>query len=539
MDLFERIVVKGIAPGDSGQDIMTRPSSQTNDVLLQSDIGTQSSANTLRGVSVTQQGVAVGIEAVASGTNATAVGESAVAGGVNATVVGQRASVISGANNTVVGQNASVASGLTNSTVVGQGVAVTGGSSVAVGQGIILTGAQTTIVGYLARSSGQNDVCIGFDVSAGSGGTNVAVGKGATTAAGNTASNTVVGALAVATGGNAITVGTLSSTTAADAVAVGSSCAVSGQRSTGIGQGITITHSDTVIIGKGGVSTANGQVIIGTTTTVISDIWFGRSTTHTGAAQATNVHATDGTGSNVAGDNLVFYSGRSTGNVAGGNIDFMVAPASGAGSGLNAAALCLRVPPNGGTASFALITDGSGVGSWVTGQSIAGLTTAATPQFARLGVGAAANASIPISARSTSVSQIMAYGWETVSGAVDTSGEIVLGNTAANQGRLHYDGAAGNHLYLDNSYDNNAGTIRFRVRIAGTPLTQLNISGLSATFGIPLILKNYTVATLPTGTQGMLAYCTDLLAPTFLTNAVGGGAIVGPVFYDGANWKTV
>lgn len=46
----------------------------------------------------------------------------------------------------------------------------------------------------------------------------------------------------------------------------------------------------------------------------------------------------------------------------------------------------------------------------------------------------------------------------------------------------------------------------------------------------------YTVATLPTGIVGDRAYVTDALAPTFLTAVVGGGAVVTPVFYDGANW---
>lgn len=49
-------------------------------------------------------------------------------------------------------------------------------------------------------------------------------------------------------------------------------------------------------------------------------------------------------------------------------------------------------------------------------------------------------------------------------------------------------------------------------------------------------LKNYTVATLPAGTQGDTAFVTDALAPAFLTAVVGGGAIVTPVFYDGTNW---
>lgn len=49
-------------------------------------------------------------------------------------------------------------------------------------------------------------------------------------------------------------------------------------------------------------------------------------------------------------------------------------------------------------------------------------------------------------------------------------------------------------------------------------------------------LKGYTVAGLPAGTQGDTAFATDLLTPTFLVAAVGGGAVVGPVFYNGTTW---
>lgn len=52
-------------------------------------------------------------------------------------------------------------------------------------------------------------------------------------------------------------------------------------------------------------------------------------------------------------------------------------------------------------------------------------------------------------------------------------------------------------------------------------------------------LKGYTVATLPTGTQGDTAYVTDALTPTFLTTVVGGGASVSPVFYNGSAWVAI
>ena len=46
----------------------------------------------------------------------------------------------------------------------------------------------------------------------------------------------------------------------------------------------------------------------------------------------------------------------------------------------------------------------------------------------------------------------------------------------------------------------------------------------------------YTVASLPAGSQGMFAYVTDALAPTYMTAIVGGGAVVTPVFHNGTSW---
>lgn len=49
-------------------------------------------------------------------------------------------------------------------------------------------------------------------------------------------------------------------------------------------------------------------------------------------------------------------------------------------------------------------------------------------------------------------------------------------------------------------------------------------------------LTGYTVATLPAGTVGMIAYVTDALTPTFGNVLVGGGAVVAKAFYNGTNW---
>lgn len=64
----------------------------------------------------------------------------------------------------------------------------------------------------------------------------------------------------------------------------------------------------------------------------------------------------------------------------------------------------------------------------------------------------------------------------------------------------------------------------------------LSVRKINAT-GV-ITLKNYTVATLPTGVQGDTAYVTDATAPTYLGTLTGGGAVTCPVFYNGTNWIT-
>lgn len=46
----------------------------------------------------------------------------------------------------------------------------------------------------------------------------------------------------------------------------------------------------------------------------------------------------------------------------------------------------------------------------------------------------------------------------------------------------------------------------------------------------------YTVATLPTGIIGQMAYVTDATAPTYLGTLTGGGTVKCPVFFNGTIW---
>lgn len=74
------------------------------------------------------------------------------------------------------------------------------------------------------------------------------------------------------------------------------------------------------------------------------------------------------------------------------------------------------------------------------------------------------------------------------------------------------------------------------LRLSPGGVTSLSVSTTAITSSLPITTKGYTVATLPAGTQGMIAHVTDALAPAFLTAVVGGGAVKSLVFYNGATW---
>lgn len=111
--------------------------------------------------------------------------------------------------------------------------------------------------------------------------------------------------------------------------------------------------------------------------------------------------------------------------------------------------------------------------------------------------------------------------------------------------------AAPTYAFVGASTVTNAATLAITAApIAGTNATITNAYALWVQAGITqldghvslgstLKLKGYTVAGLPAGAQGYMAYATDLLTPTFLTAAVGGGAVVGPVFHNGTTWVSI
>jgi hypothetical protein len=110
------------------------------------------------------------------------------------------------------------------------------------------------------------------------------------------------------------------------------------------------------------------------------------------------------------------------------------------------------------------------------------------------------------------------------------NGDIKLSNAAGNDfNLLTFGGATSSYPALKRS------SATLVVRLADDSGDATITAGNVISTGI-VRTRSYTVATLPAGTQGDMAYVTDATAPTYLGALTGGGAVVCPVFYNGTIW---
>jgi hypothetical protein len=91
-------------------------------------------------------------------------------------------------------------------------------------------------------------------------------------------------------------------------------------------------------------------------------------------------------------------------------------------------------------------------------------------------------------------------------------------------------------IYATTDGNKEAGKMYVTINNGTSMQSVVEIEGEKVVLQKPLRLKSYTVATLPTGTQGDTAYVTDALTPTYLGTLIGGGSVKCPVFYNGSNW---
>jgi hypothetical protein len=118
-----------------------------------------------------------------------------------------------------------------------------------------------------------------------------------------------------------------------------------------------------------------------------------------------------------------------------------------------------------------------------------------------------------------------------------------IGTTTPNAGIFTYVSARSGYIYLDGATSGFSQLMAPAVA-GGSVITLPAVNSTLATLGAniftaPQGLPAYTVAGLPAGTQGDIAYCTDLNLPGFLAAAAGGGAINGPVFRNATIWVCI
>lgn len=161
-------------------------------------------------------------------------------------------------------------------------------------------------------------------------------------------------------------------------------------------------------------------------------------------------------------------------------------------------------------------------------------TQLATTAFVQTAVGSNVTDAIVDGVTTVAPSQNAVF--DALAGKASLSGANFTGQVNAN----NFNPGLGN--YMLNTGDTglvdgvSGGSFTMRYPTPGWISTQvIESTSFIATNGT-IRLKNYTVATLPTGVRGDTAYVTDALAPTYMTTVVGGGAIVCPVFYNGTAW---
>ncbi len=262
-----------------------------------------------------------------------------------------------GTDNIFLGQSGSrnLTSGSRN---VGMGISVmdantTSGDCVAIGfqalKAVTIAGNQNTAVG---SSAGQA-------ITTGS--TNTAVGYSALKTFTTGSNNTAVGSSALALAATSD-----SNNTAVGGAALGNVAGASGNTALGKSAGATLTTgSNNLCLGYGAdcdSASATNQCVIGSTTAPITDVYIGRGQTAASNSAGLILHATGGSGTDIAGMDLIIAGGKGTGTGVGGVVKLQTAVASGStGSGLNTLVDRIIVEQNGNISHGGAGSYGSGI----------------------------------------------------------------------------------------------------------------------------------------------------------------------------------
>jgi hypothetical protein len=186
-----------------------------------------------------------------------------------------------------------------------------------------------------------------------------------------------------------------------------------------------------------------------------------------------------------------------------------------------------------GSGAVASVTGTSGqvVASPTTGAVVLTLPSTITQNetFSAGIDGSAIGANTPSTGAFTTISQ---------AGSANINDTITVTGGSSTAGWTFTNSTNGRGVFFgNNSFNgifNTTGGGSTILQVGGT--SELSISTALITAAIPVKLPGYTVATLPSGSIGSIAYVTDAVACTFLAALTGSGSTVCPVFYNGTAW---
>ena len=189
-------------------------------------------------------------------------------------------------------------------------------STTAVGNQATASAARCTTVGTVASANNTDSVAVGYFARA------------------NTTSAVAIGSQARATADGGVSVGFLA-LSAGNSIAIGYSAVADP------------AGGSAISIGRNMSTSVDGQILIGGAFGAWSDVYIGKSVTHS-APTAIRFQPTGGSGSNVAGVNVILAAGKATGNAAGGDVVLETSDGGGSGSTLQTLREKWRVVNNTG-----------------------------------------------------------------------------------------------------------------------------------------------------------------------------------------------
>lgn len=324
----------------------------------------------------------------------------APAAGTNVTITNPYALNVA-AGNTYLGGNVTITGTLTGPTsgAVGywsrSGTTLTPATS-ADGISVPGVGSSSEKFGAGATAATAGSVALGNGATAGSvtdAGNSIAIGQNASTQTRGIAigaSSSVNDATFGGTSGSVV-VGNGASSTNRQSVVIGSAASASGGLAVALGYGATASGAQgSIALGFGAISNQSNTLVVGGTaaSTLISSGFFGNGITNTAPSTFT-LNATGGSGTDIAGANLLFAGGKATGAASGGDILFQTSDAGVSSSTAQSLTTKLTVKANGnvgiGTTTpnetlhvMGNVRFGQGINSFTTINQLGGITAGDT-----------------------------------------------------------------------------------------------------------------------------------------------------------------